>query len=102
MLPEEIYQAALLLWNYHQLNHGLEKADAIMVLGSHDIRVAEEGARLYNQGLAPFIVFSGGLGNLTSKIWTVPEAEQFAEIAVGMGVPEEAILVENKSSNTGE
>ncbi|MEO6915031.1 MAG: YdcF family protein [Chitinophagaceae bacterium] len=102
MLLPDIYNAAVKLWNYHHLNHSLTPSDCLIVLGSHDLRVAEEGARLYLQGYAPVIVFSGGFGNLTSKIWTVSEAEQFAAIAVKLGVPENAILIENKSTNTGE
>ncbi len=31
-----------------------------------------------------------------------PEADQFAAIAIEMGVPTERILVENRSTNTGE
>ncbi|WP_315817221.1 YdcF family protein [Paraflavitalea speifideaquila] len=46
--------------------------------------------------------FSGGLGNLTRDIWTESEADQFAAIAISMGVPASAILVENESTNTGE
>jgi len=45
---------------------------------------------------------SGGLGNLTQDMWTVPEADQFAAIAIQKGVPSDAILVENQSTNTGE
>lgn len=84
------------------MNHSLERMDCILVLGSHDLRVAERGAEIYLQGWAPLIIFSGGLGNLTQHIWKEPEADQFAAIAVQKGVPEKAILVENKSSNTGE
>ena len=102
MITREVRTLAQKLWNYHLLHHPLEKSDCILVLGSHDLRVAERGAELYMQGWAPIILFSGGLGNLTSNIWTVPEADQFAEIAREMGVPEEAIFIENKSTNTGE
>jgi len=48
------------------------------------------------------LVVSGGLGNVTKGIWTVPEADQFAAIAQTMGVPTDAILIENQSTNTGE
>jgi uncharacterized SAM-binding protein YcdF (DUF218 family) len=54
------------------------------------------------EGLAPFIVFSGGLGNFTQGLWTEPEADQFAKIAIEMGVPHDVVLIENKSTNTGE
>jgi uncharacterized SAM-binding protein YcdF (DUF218 family) len=84
------------------MNHELEKADCILVLGSHDVRVAERGAWLFLEGWAPLIVFSGGLSNLTKGKWSEPEADKFAKIAIRMGVPKNKILIENKSLNTGE
>lgn len=90
------------VWDYHHMGHKLEKADCIVVLGSHDTRVAERGAELFLQGFAPYIVFSGYLGALTAGRWKNPEAEVFAEIAMKMGVPAERIIIENKSTNTGE
>jgi uncharacterized SAM-binding protein YcdF (DUF218 family) len=90
------------LWHYHQMKHQLERADVILVLCSHDKKVAERGAQLFLENWAPLLIFSGGLGVITSRIWNVPEAEQFAEIAIRLGVPSEKILVEDKSTNTGE
>jgi len=84
------------------MNHRLEKADAILVLCSHDKKVAERGAELFLEGWAPLLIFSGGLGSITSEIWTEAEADQFAAIAINLGVPRENILIENKSTNTGE
>jgi uncharacterized SAM-binding protein YcdF (DUF218 family) len=90
------------IWDYHKLNHRLSKADAILVLCSHDTVVAERGAQLYLDGWAPLLIFSGGLGAITRRFWNEPEADQFARIALGMGAPRDAVLVENRSSNTGE
>jgi len=73
-----------------------------LVLGSHDLRVADRATELYFEGWAPRIIFSGGLGNFTKEMWTETEADKFAAIAIKMGVPKESILVENKSTNTGE
>ena len=42
---------------------------------------------LFLDGWAPLLIFSGGLGSITSRLWQEPEADQFARIAVGMGVP---------------
>lgn len=102
MITEETLKLAQLLWEYHHVNHALEKSDCILVLGSHDIRVAERGAELYLEGWAPLLVLSGGLGRLTQEIWSEAEADKFASIALAKGVPQEAILIENKSTNTGE
>ncbi len=92
---------ALVLWNYHQVHHQPVASDLIFVLGSNDLRVADRAAELFHQGLAPMILFSGGTGRLTEG-WTETEAEQFAARACELRVPAEAILIENRSTNTGE
>jgi uncharacterized SAM-binding protein YcdF (DUF218 family) len=102
MITPEVSKLAKQLWNYHQVNHTLAKADCILALGSHDLRVADRAAELYLQGWAPVVVMSGGLGNFTQEMWTESEADKFAAIAIRKGVPESAILIENKSTNTGE
>jgi len=102
MIDKEVLAEAKKLWDYHHLNQVPEQSDCILVLGSHDLRVADRGAELYLQGWAPILLFSGGLGNLTKDIWTEPEADQFARIALDKGVPAEAIFIENQSTNTGE
>ena len=80
----------------------VDKADVILVLCSHDRKVAERGAELFLEQWAPLLIFSGGLGSITRDIWTEPEADQFAKIAIAMGVPQKRILIENRSTNTGE
>jgi len=101
-MNNRIYTLAEKIWNYHQMKHQLENADAILVLCSHDKKVAETGAHLFLEGWAPLLIFAGGLGSVTRGMWTEPEADQFAEIAIGMGVPSDRILIENRSTNTGE
>lgn len=90
------------VWHYHQLRQALSPADVILVLCSHDTAVAERGAQLFLDGWAPLLIFSGGLGTITRHLWSEPEADRFAGIAVAMGVPPERILIENRSTNTGE
>lgn len=101
-MESNIHFLAEKIWQYHKMNHKVEKADAILVLCSHDRRVAERGAQLFLQDWAPLLIFSGGLGAITRGLWSEPEADQFAKIALGMGVPEEKMVVENRSTNTGE
>ncbi len=101
-MSTKIDRLAQVIWDYHHMNHELEKCDCIVVLGSQDTRVAERGAQAYLEGWAPLLVFSGGLGNLTEGIWDEPEADKFARIAIEMGVPKDRILIENRSKNTGE
>lgn len=102
MLNQEILSLGKKLWDYHLLNNKMEKADCILALGSHDLRVPERAADLYLQGFASFMIMSGGLGNFTQEIWTEKEADKFAAIAIKKGVSPEAILIENNSTNTGE
>ena len=80
------------------MGHTLEKSDGIMVLCSHDLRVASHGAKLFLEGFGNWIIFSGGFGtgphsgaNLNG--WTRPEADIFAEEAISLGVPADKVLI---------
>ncbi len=84
------------------MNNVLGKSDCIFVLCSMDTRVAERAVQLYHDGYASYVLFSGGRGVLTKDIFNKPEAEVFKDIAIKLGVPENAVLIENKSTNTGE
>ncbi|HEY7698237.1 MAG TPA: YdcF family protein [Vicinamibacteria bacterium] len=101
-MTSEADRLARILWDYHHLDHEPRESDVILVQGSHDLRVAERGASLYLEWLAPLLVLSGGLGNLTRGMWDEPEARKFARVARRMGVPEESMLIEDRSTNTGE
>lgn len=101
-LTEDIRRAAQVIWDYHHVNHEPRAADAIWVLCSHDLRVADRAAELFQQDLAPLVIFSGGFGNFTDGVFAKPEADLFAERALQLGIPETAILRENQSTNCGE
>lgn len=96
------FELIQILWDYMHINHKLEKADAILVLGCSDISIVDVGVDVYKKGYANKIIFSGGLGKDTSKMWDEPEANKFSNIAIQKGVPKEDIIIENKSTNTGE
>lgn len=91
-----------ILWDFMHLNQEPEKADVIVGFGCYDEDIPKRCAELYHAGFAPFVAFSGGLGRNTSGIWTKTEAERFAAIAVAEGVPEERIVLENRSTNSAE
>ncbi|XP_041114421.1 uncharacterized protein SCO4629-like [Polyodon spathula] len=93
---------AQVLWNYLQMHHPLAQSDVIIGLGCHDIRVAERSASLFLEGWAPWLLFTGYLGNQTAGVWQRPEAEIFTDVAVKMGVPRDRILLETGATNTGE
>jgi hypothetical protein len=97
---------AATIYEFHRMHTPVEAADGILVLCSHDLRVADTAAELFLQGAGRWICFSGGFGtgphsgaNLNG--WTRPEAEIFAERAVELGVPSDRVHVENRAKNTG-
>ncbi|KAM4610060.1 uncharacterized protein SCO4629-like [Polymixia lowei] len=93
---------ARILWDYLCLHQPLEKSDVIIGLGCHDLRVAERSAALFLEGWAPWLLFTGYLGNQTAGVWTRREADVFLEVALRMGVPRGNILLETEATNTGE
>src|ERR1051325_355111 len=101
-MDADIQALAETLWDYHLMKQQAASADEILGLSSHDERVAERGAQLFLEGWAPLIIFSGGHGAITRSLWSEPEAERFARIAISLGVPRESILIESHSTNTGE
>ena len=101
-MDQQTFALAETLWDYHLMKHEVATADAILVLCSHDERVAERAAQLFHEGRAPLVIFSGGQGAITRSLWNEPEAERFARLAVSLGVPREKILTETQSTNTGE
>ena len=94
-------QLAQIIWDYMRYEQPLEKADVIIGLGCHDIGVARYAAELYLKGVASRIVFCGATGRLTAGN-VKNEADWFSEEAIKLGVPNEAIFRERKSTNTGE
>jgi uncharacterized SAM-binding protein YcdF (DUF218 family) len=98
----QVEKDAIVVYQYHRMGMKLETADAIFALCSLDTRVAEYAAQLYLDGLGSYLIYSGGAGKLTENRFAKPEAEVFADIARTMGVPDDKIIVEPKSTNTGE
>lgn len=99
---QEVDIHAKILWDYLQLHEQPVKSDIVFCLCSHDTRVAERAADLMLQGFGDILVFSGGVGKLTKGMFVTSEAEHFAEIARNAGVPSNKIIIEDKSTNTGE
>lgn len=95
-------ELARVLWDYHRVVGTLAPADAIVGLGSYDLRVAHWCAELLEQKLAPLLVFTGSHGNWTRGRWSKSEAEVFADEAVAHGAAREQILLETKATNIGE
>ena len=98
----EFLQPLQVLWDYLGMHQEPEKADCIVGFGNFNTDIARRAAELYHQGYAPKILFTGGLGRNTEGLLTEPEAVRFARVAMECGVPEEDILLEDKSTNTAE
>ena len=91
-----------IIWNYLCLNQTPQQSDVIVGFGNFNTDIARRAAQLYHQGYAPKILFTGGLGRNTEGLLPEPEALRFAKVAMACGVPEEDILLEDKSANTKE
>lgn len=85
-----------------QLHEELHKSEAVFCLCSNDLRVAERASELLLAGYGNVLIFSGGVGALTQEVFSEPEADVFAKIAIEKGVPQEKLIIENKSTNNGE
>jgi uncharacterized SAM-binding protein YcdF (DUF218 family) len=93
---------ARLIWDYHQMNHHLRPCSAGIGLGSHDLGVATLAASLYHAGMFPVLVFSGANSPTTIARFPRGEAVHYAEHAMALGVPQEAIIIEPHATNTGQ
>ncbi|MFF0637721.1 YdcF family protein [Nocardia sp. NPDC004151] len=101
-LPPELRPDVETLWDYSQMHHELGPADIGIGLGSHDRDVPAYTAELYHQGLFPRIVFTGANAPGTIDLFPRGEAVHFRERALELDVPERAILVEPRATNTSE
>jgi uncharacterized SAM-binding protein YcdF (DUF218 family) len=101
-MTDEQFHDATLIWNYHRMRHEPRPCSVAICLGSHDLGVATTAAELYHRGLFPLLLFSGGNSPGTRARFPRGEAAEYREHALALGVPDEAILLEPKASNTGE
>lgn len=101
-LTPETLRLAERLWDWHRVIDDLAPCDAIVGLGSHDLRVAAHCAGLLAAGWAPFVLFTGGFGNWTRDAFDRPEALLFRDEAIRLGAPADAVLTETSATNIGE
>lgn len=102
MTDESTAAAADILWQYHCIFDTPVPSDIIIGLGSYDLRVADRCADLYHDGLAPRILFTGHSGHWTRGRLDQTEASRFAHRATQLGVPDKAIVLEERATNIGE
>lgn len=94
--------------------HKLERADIIFIPGSGHPQLAEEAARLYHQGWAPWILPSGRYSITTGKFSGVLDKQEcyqgsyetewdfLSQVLQKKGVPGTAILKEDRATYTYE
>ncbi|HJQ45551.1 MAG TPA: YdcF family protein [Amycolatopsis sp.] len=90
------------IWRYHRLGHRLRTCDAAIALGCNDLGVAAHAADLYHRGLFPLVVFTGANSRETCVTFPRGEAVHYRERALELGMPDHAIFVEPRATNTGE
>jgi uncharacterized SAM-binding protein YcdF (DUF218 family) len=104
-VTDDVLRSARLIWDYHQLGQQPIPGDAIVALGTNDLRVAEFAADLYHRGFGPLLVCTGSLAHqhdLLATSWSKSEAEMYADVAEARGVPRACILLETRATNTAE
>jgi uncharacterized SAM-binding protein YcdF (DUF218 family) len=106
-VPVLAWGAALLYIDTYGHREGAQAADAIVVLGARVLpngkaslslrERTQHAAKLYQRGLAPYLICSGGMGDNPPS-----EAQVAADLAVKLGVPRDKVLLEDQSTSTSE
>ncbi|MFT5874000.1 MAG: uncharacterized SAM-binding protein YcdF (DUF218 family) [Clostridium sp.] len=76
------------------------KSDIILVPGCRQPQLMKRAAELFHKGFAPYILPTGGANYNISEYES--EWEYLKKVGIKLGVPEKAILKENKARNTFE
>ena len=100
MASDTVDELAKKIWDYMLMHQEFHPMDAIFALGSNDTRVAERAGELYLKGYGKYVICAGANGKASD--FDKPEAEVFADILYGMGVPKNKVILERNSTNTGE
>ncbi len=91
------------IFNFLYVKDKPEPADLIIGFGHFDMKIPDTCTMHYQRGLAPRILFTGGIGAGSADL-IMPEAKAFLERTRKSGpfIPEEAVFLEDKSTNTSE
>ncbi len=90
---------------FSNVNDTLEKADYTVVFGSFDFieERIQKAISIYKEGRTKYLILTGGtITDANTYGYKVSEAYMMKKIALENGIPEEAIYVEDQSSNTIE
>lgn len=102
MKPEALTReqiTRLVFGTVEEVDDGTQTGDCIFVFGGKNIDRVWKAVELYNNGRAPYILFTGGdrFGG-----WEQTEAAMMRDEAIRFGIPAEAILMETMSNHTKE
>lgn len=95
---EQTWKSAENLYSPLNLQIKPKKSDLIFVFGSDINARVDKAIELYRAGIAPKIMTTGFGSNYSKR--TVSEARLQTEYAIAKGVPDEAIITEDRSVNT--
>jgi uncharacterized SAM-binding protein YcdF (DUF218 family) len=102
---DEVDKNAKIIWDYMLMHHELKKVDAIIALGTNDIRVVDRAFEIWKLGFASTIICTGGMAHMddiNKTGWEKSEAEIYKDRLVELGVPESSILTETQAKSTGD
>ncbi|ROQ68240.1 uncharacterized SAM-binding protein YcdF (DUF218 family) [Streptomyces sp. 840.1] len=90
------------LWDFNLMHHPVRPVSAAVALGGCDLGVVAAVAELYRARLFPTVVFTGGITPATRGRFPRGEAVHFRAEALALGMPDQAILLETRATNTGQ
>ncbi|MBD5150722.1 MAG: YdcF family protein [Oscillibacter sp.] len=79
-----------------------DKADVVLAMGGSDLSVADTAAKAFFERRAGWLICTGGFGKDTAGILPYPESVMYAKRCMESGVPGDRILIEDRSTNSGE
>ena len=101
-MDETLKDARLLFTFLSEAEDGSDEVDVVLAMGSSDLSVADTAAQAFFDRRAQWLVCTGGFGKDTAGVLPEPESVLYARRCMELGVPEERILVERQSTNSGE
>lgn len=100
----EIINNAKLIFDFLNIRDDtICQSDLIIGFGHFDMKIPVHCGRLYSKGLSKKILFTGGVGAGSADL-KQPEAIEFKQelLRKCSNIPDEDIITEEKSTNTGE
>lgn len=100
---DNVLENAKIIFDYLYVKQPPQKADAVMGFGHFDLKIPRRCAELYIKKYATKILFTGGVG-AGSADFKYPEAIEFKNLVLKEfpQIPENDIITEPDSTNTGE